>query len=81
MKGNVPGNSSLTDRVSGAMGAASDSMDQAKHDGSAEGKYFIDQFSLSHLLTHSSQPTSAPSKRFVILLLSDVREIIHAAMT
>ncbi|KAK1819263.1 hypothetical protein LTR12_006333 [Friedmanniomyces endolithicus] len=34
MKGNTP-NSSVSDRVSGAMGAASDKMDQAKHDGAA----------------------------------------------
>ncbi|KAK1084605.1 hypothetical protein LTR48_005304, partial [Friedmanniomyces endolithicus] len=34
MKGNTP-NSSVSDRLSGAMGAASDKMDQAKHDGAA----------------------------------------------
>ncbi|KAI5367623.1 putative glucose-repressible protein Grg1 [Septoria linicola] len=33
-KGNTP-NSSIGDRVSGALGAASDSMDQKKHEGSA----------------------------------------------
>ncbi|OAK93993.1 hypothetical protein IQ06DRAFT_298727 [Phaeosphaeriaceae sp. SRC1lsM3a] len=35
-KGNVPGNSSLTDRASGALGAAGDKIDQTKHEGSAE---------------------------------------------
>ena len=34
-KGNVPGQDSISDRVSGAMGAASDKMDQSKHEGSA----------------------------------------------
>ncbi|KAJ4341403.1 Ras- protein rsr1 [Didymella glomerata] len=35
-KGNVPGQDSVTDRVSGALGAAGDKMDQTKHEGSAE---------------------------------------------
>ncbi|KAJ4317257.1 Ras- protein rsr1 [Ascochyta rabiei] len=35
-KGNVPGQDSISDRVSGAMGAASDKIDQSKHEGSAE---------------------------------------------
>ncbi|KAH7075277.1 hypothetical protein FB567DRAFT_536550 [Paraphoma chrysanthemicola] len=35
-KGNVPGNDSVTDRVSGALGAAGDKIDQTKHEGSAE---------------------------------------------
>lgn len=35
-KGNVPGQDSLTDRASGALGAASDKIDQTKHEGSAE---------------------------------------------
>ena len=35
-KGNVPGNASVTDRVSGALGAAGDKIDQSKHEGSAE---------------------------------------------
>lgn len=35
-KGNVPGQDSVTDRVSGAFGAASDKLDQTKHEGSAE---------------------------------------------
>jgi hypothetical protein len=35
-KGNVPGQDSVTDRVSGAFGAASDKVDQHKHEGSAE---------------------------------------------
>jgi len=34
-KGNVPGQDSVSDRVSGAFGAASDKVDQHKHDGSA----------------------------------------------
>lgn len=37
MKGNVPGSDSISDRVSGAMGAASDKINQEKHEGSAEG--------------------------------------------
>merc|ERR1711900_68733 len=35
-KGNVPGQDSLTDRASGALNAASDKMNQEKHEGSAE---------------------------------------------
>ncbi len=35
-KGNVPGNNSISDRVSGATGAVSDTLNQKKHDGSAE---------------------------------------------
>ena len=35
-KGNVPGQDSVTDRVSGAFGAAGDKVDQHKHEGSAE---------------------------------------------
>ena len=35
-KGNVPGNASLTDRASGALGAAGDKIDQHKHEGAAE---------------------------------------------
>ena len=35
-KGNVPGQDSVTDRVSGATGALSDKLDQTKHEGSAE---------------------------------------------
>lgn len=35
MKGNVPGNDSISDRVSGAMGAASNKMDESKHNSSA----------------------------------------------
>lgn len=35
-KGNVPGQSSLTDRVSGALDAGSDKLDQTKHDSSAK---------------------------------------------
>lgn len=38
-KGNVPGNNSLTDRASGAMGAVSDKMEQSKHEGSASGMF------------------------------------------
>jgi len=34
-KGNVAGQSSLTDRVSGATGAVSDKLNQEKHEGSA----------------------------------------------
>ncbi|TKA66851.1 hypothetical protein B0A55_09998 [Friedmanniomyces simplex] len=34
-KGNTP-NSGIGDRVSGAMGAASDKMDEKKHEGSAQ---------------------------------------------
>ncbi|KAF2718414.1 hypothetical protein K431DRAFT_287692 [Polychaeton citri CBS 116435] len=34
-KGNVPGQDSLSDRASGAFGAASDKLDQKKHDTSA----------------------------------------------
>ena len=34
-KGNVPGNDSLTDRASGALGAAGDKIDQHKHEGAA----------------------------------------------
>merc|ERR1711879_366815 len=34
-KGNVPGNDSLTDRASGALGAAGDKLDQHKHEGAA----------------------------------------------
>jgi len=37
-KGNVPGQDSLTDRASGALGAASDKINQEKHEGSASGK-------------------------------------------
>ena len=35
-KGNVPGSDSITDRASGALGAAGDKLDQHKHEGSAE---------------------------------------------
>merc|ERR1712108_25138 len=35
-KGNVPGQDSITDRASGALNAASDKMNQEKHEGSAE---------------------------------------------
>merc|ERR1712063_240653 len=35
-KGNVPGQDSLTDRVSGGLSAAGDKIDQEKHEGSAE---------------------------------------------
>ncbi|KAK4991434.1 hypothetical protein LTR66_003042 [Elasticomyces elasticus] len=35
-KGNVPGQDSLTDRASGAMGAMSDKLEETKHSGSAE---------------------------------------------
>ncbi|KAF2631677.1 hypothetical protein BU25DRAFT_332653 [Macroventuria anomochaeta] len=35
-KGNVPGQDSVSDRVSGAFGAASDKLDESKHQGSAE---------------------------------------------
>ncbi|KAI0590543.1 repeatdomain containing protein [Pyrenophora tritici-repentis] len=35
-KGNVPGNDSITDRASGALGAAGDKLSQEKHEGSAE---------------------------------------------
>ena len=35
-KGNVPGNASLTDRASGALGAASDKIDQHTHNASAK---------------------------------------------
>jgi len=34
-KGNVPGQDSMSDRLSGAMGAASDKMDQSKHEASS----------------------------------------------
>ena len=34
-KGNVPGNDSITDRASGALGAAGDKLDQHKHEGAA----------------------------------------------
>jgi hypothetical protein len=34
-KGNVAGNDSLTDRASGALGAAGDKIDQHKHEGAA----------------------------------------------
>ncbi|KAB8342913.1 hypothetical protein FH972_022510 [Carpinus fangiana] len=34
-KGNVPGNDSIGDRISGATGAISDKIDQSKHEGSA----------------------------------------------
>ncbi|KAF3092844.1 Ras-related protein rsr1 [Orbilia oligospora] len=34
-KGNVAGKDSLSDRASGAFGAASDKLDQSKHDASA----------------------------------------------
>merc|ERR1712151_545207 len=34
-KGNVAGNDSITDRASGALGAASDKIDQHKHEGAA----------------------------------------------
>ena len=37
-KGNVPGQDSVTDRVSGAFGAASDKLDQGKHETSAKAK-------------------------------------------
>ena len=35
-KGNVPGQDSISDRVGGALGAASDKVDESKHQGSAE---------------------------------------------
>lgn len=35
-KGNVPGNDSITDRASGALGAASDKIDQHTHNTSAK---------------------------------------------
>ncbi|KAK6527201.1 Ras- protein rsr1 [Arthrobotrys megalospora] len=35
-KGNVPGQDSISDRASGALGAASDKLDQHKHDASAK---------------------------------------------
>merc|ERR1712137_1077540 len=35
-KGNVPGQDSLTDHVSGGLSAAGDKIDQEKHEGSAE---------------------------------------------
>ena len=35
-KGNVPGQSGIGDRVSGAFGAAGDKIDQTKHEGAAE---------------------------------------------
>jgi hypothetical protein len=34
-KGNVAGNDSITDRASGALGAAGDKIDQHKHEGAA----------------------------------------------
>lgn len=34
-KGNVPGQDSITDRISGATGAVSDKLSQEKHEGSA----------------------------------------------
>ena len=34
-KGNVAGNDSITDRASGALGAAGDKLDQHKHEGAA----------------------------------------------
>lgn len=37
-KGNIPGQSSLSDRVSGALGAGSDKLDESKHDASARAK-------------------------------------------
>jgi len=35
-KGNVPGQNSVGDRVSGALGAAQNKMEESKHDASAE---------------------------------------------
>ena len=35
-KGNIPGQDSISDRASGALGAASDKLDQHKHDASAK---------------------------------------------
>jgi hypothetical protein len=35
-KGNIPGNDSLGDRVSGAFGAGQDKLDEHKHKGAAE---------------------------------------------
>ncbi|KAL6150680.1 Ras- protein rsr1 [Exserohilum turcicum] len=35
-KGNVPGQDSFTDRVSGGLNAASDKLNQEKHEGAAE---------------------------------------------
>jgi len=35
-KGNVPGQDSISDRVSGAFGAAGDKIDQSKHEGAAD---------------------------------------------
>ncbi|KAF2009057.1 hypothetical protein BU24DRAFT_402418 [Aaosphaeria arxii CBS 175.79] len=34
-KGNIPGQDSIGDRVSGALGAGSDKLDQHKHEGAA----------------------------------------------
>ncbi|KAK6349286.1 Ras- protein rsr1 [Orbilia blumenaviensis] len=35
-KGNVPGQDSISDRISGGLGAASDKLDQHKHEASAK---------------------------------------------
>ncbi|PSN73362.1 hypothetical protein BS50DRAFT_568911 [Corynespora cassiicola Philippines] len=35
-KGNVPGKDGIGDRISGALGAGSDKIDQTKHDASAD---------------------------------------------
>lgn len=48
MKGNVPGNDSISDRISGGLGAAQDKMNQEKHEGSAEGMLTSAHYIVDH---------------------------------